>query len=113
MVSTNFSRGTAGLPLPDGEREQAEFAARSETHLTKFLLCGLTAVAGFLQGRPNGLRRGRHGQIFRSDRIGDGVDHGGGRRDRAGLAATLDAERIARAPGGGGVDLEAREVLRA
>jgi hypothetical protein len=36
MMSTNFNHGTAGLPLPIGEREQAEFAARTETHLPNF-----------------------------------------------------------------------------
>src|SRR3982074_1859860 len=42
---------------------------------------------------PVGCRR--HLQSVVADRIGNGVDHGSRRADRAGLAATLDAQGIA------------------
>ena len=52
-------------------------------------------------------------RVFGADRVGDGVDDGGGRRDRAGLAAALDAERVRRASGHGGVDLQRRQIVGA
>src|SRR5882757_3536553 len=45
---------------------------------------------------PDAARRRGHFEFVVADRIRDRVDHGGGGADRAGLAAALDAERIAR-----------------
>ena len=59
------------------------------------------------------VRRGRHGELFGADRIGDGVDDGGRRGDGAGLAAAFDAERIGRAFGHRGVDLQRRQIVGA
>src|SRR5487761_2265930 len=59
-------------------------------------LLGGLARFGALKCRPHRIGGRRHGQIFGSDRVGDGVDHRGGRRDRTGLAAAFDAERIGR-----------------
>ena len=59
----------------------------------------LRAVAGcFLHARAH-TAAGVAGMAMSSVpmRVGDGVDHGGRRRDRARLAAALDAERIGRA----------------
>src|SRR5215212_3780118 len=64
------------------------------------------AAIGLLQRRPHRRGRGRHCDVFRSDRVGDGVHHRGRRRDRARFAAALDAERIRRTLRLGGVDLE-------
>src|SRR5262245_66563661 len=68
--------------------------------------------AHLLQRRPYGLRRRRHGELLGTDRVRDSIHDGGGRRDGAGLAASLDAERVRRAPGYRHVDLERREVVR-
>ena len=48
-----------------------------------------------------------------ADRVRDGVDHGGRCADRAGLAAALDAERIARTQRRGVVQLERRQIVGA
>ena len=66
-----------------------------------------------VNGVPDPVGRRRHFQLVVADRVGDGVDHGGGRADRAGLAAALDAERIARAQRRGVVQLERRQVVGA
>ena len=42
-----------------------------------------------LGGAPDDLRRGGHGDVFMADRVGDRVDHGRRRGDRAGFAAAL------------------------
>ena len=52
---------------------------------------------GFLGRAPDRERRCRHGDVLVAQRVGDGVDDGGGRGDGAGLAATLDAQRVRRA----------------
>src|SRR3974390_519246 len=57
-------------------------------------LCGLAHALRALECRPYRLRSGRHGQFLGSDGVGDCVDHRGGRRDRAGLTAALDAEGV-------------------
>ena len=62
--------------------------------------------------RPNRIGGGRHGEFFAADRIGDGVDHGCRCRDRPGLAAAFDAERIGRRLGFSKADLERRQVVR-
>src|SRR5260370_32137610 len=49
-----------------------------------------------VNGVPHPIGRGRHFELVVTDRIRDGVDHGGRSADRAGLAAAFDAERIAR-----------------
>ena len=48
-----------------------------------------------------------------ADRVGDGVDDGGGRSDRAGFAAALDAERVRRAGRHRRADVEGRQVVGA
>src|SRR5579862_8308373 len=49
-----------------------------------------------VNGVPHPVGCCRHFQLVVADRIGDGVDDGGGCADCAGLAATLDAQGIAR-----------------
>src|SRR5664279_2077705 len=66
-----------------------------------------------VNGVPDAVGRRRHFKLVVADRIGDGVDDGGGCADRAGLAATLDAERIARAQRRGVVQLERRQIVGA
>ena len=82
-------------------------------HLTSPIPLLRASVAAFLQRRPHRLRGRRHGEILAADRVGDGVDDRRRRRDRAGLAAALDAERIATGIGRGRVDLERRQVVGA
>src|SRR5207237_8878620 len=53
------------------------------------LLLGGHLGGGFLRRAPNGERRRRHGDLLVAQRIGDGVDDGGGCGNRAGLAAAL------------------------
>src|SRR5436305_4459925 len=72
------------------------------------LLNSFRRLAGLclLQCGPHRCRRGWHGDILRAERIGNRVDHRGGRCDRTRFAAAFDAERIGRAFGLGGIDLE-------
>ena len=78
--------------LPDrGRAVIVEFVHRSRLPL----FCCLLHLRGLADRRPDRLRRRRHGQILGADRVGDGVDDRRRRRDRARLAAALDAERIA------------------
>ena len=56
------------------------------------VLVSLSAVNGV----PHAIGCRRHLKLVVADRVGDGVDDGGRCADRAGLAAALDAERIAR-----------------
>src|SRR5918999_2772889 len=69
-------------------------------------------MAFLLDGFPNRVRRRGHGHVLHAERVGDGVHHRRGSADRAGLAAAFDAERIVRARGLAGVDLELRHVAR-
>src|SRR6516162_5793215 len=54
------------------------------------------AGGGLADRRPHHLRRRRHRDLLRADGIGDRVHHRRWRSDGAGLAATLDAERVRR-----------------
>ena len=63
--------------------------------------------------RPHRLGRRRHCYVFRTDGSGDRVHHRGGRRDRAGFAAALDAERVGRAFGHRRLDGEGRQIVGA
>ena len=68
-------------------------------------------LVDLLQRLPHRLGGRGHRQFFGADGIGQRVDHRGRRRDRARLAAALDAERVGRRLGGGHVDLEHRQVI--
>src|SRR5947208_655909 len=73
----------------------------------------LAGRAAALNRRPHRVRGRRHRNLLAADRVRDGVDDGGGRGDRAGFAAALDAERVRRAFRHRHVDLERRHVVRA
>ena len=60
---------------------------------------------------PDAVGRCRHFQFVVADGVGDGVDDGRGCADRAGLAAALDAERIARTQRRGVRTLERGQIL--
>src|SRR5207249_5771296 len=60
---------------------------------------------------PDAIRRRRHFQLVVADGIRDGVDDGGRGADRAGLAAALDAERVARTQRRGVLYLERRQIV--
>ena len=72
----------------------------------------LASAVDLLQCLPHRLCGRRHRQILGADRVGDGVDHRRRRRDRARLAAALDAERVRRRFRRGHVDLERRQIVR-
>src|SRR2546429_1712795 len=60
---------------------------------------------------PDAIGRRRHFEFVVADRIGDRVDHRSRCADRAGLAAALDAERIARTQRRSVTQLERRQVV--
>src|ERR1700736_6085572 len=82
-------------------------ANRIPLRLKTLLLCA--AVDGVPP--PVGCRR--HLELVVADRVRDGVDDGSGSADCTGLAATLDAERIAGAKRRGVIQFERRQIVRA
>src|SRR5271163_2892418 len=61
---------------------------------------------GLLRGAPDDLRSRGHRHVFVTERIGEGVDDGRRRGDRARFPATFDAKRIGRADRLDRLDLE-------
>src|SRR5262249_45306904 len=77
---------------------------------------GSRPLTAFPDGPPHALRRAGHGYVAhaeRAQRVHDRVDHGRGRRDGAGLADTLDAQRVAGCRGLGPVGDQVGHVRRA
>src|SRR6267378_4589954 len=82
---------------------------RDDDRLSRTYCYSLSTVNGV----PDAIGRRRHFKFVVANRISDRVDHGRRRADGAGLAATLDAERIARAQRGGVGELERRQGVGA
>src|SRR5260370_40051899 len=64
-------------------------------HAIRSPLRSKTLLRVAVNGVPDTVGRRRHFQPVVADRVRDGVDDGGGRADRARLAASLDAQWIA------------------
>src|SRR5580700_4613443 len=75
--------------------------------------CRVRQLVGSLQHRPDRSGRCRHVDEFGAQGIGDGIHHRRRCGYGPGLAAAFDAERVRRASGKSGVDLERGKILGA